>query len=194
MSTKSVDGGISTAHGIDVTLGIDPSLTGFALAAVSCTGSEYGVWVHNSTHRGVDRLLDISMWLSIKIDQLERQGLTVKDVAMEDTVLNSFSASKLGELAGVVKIALRHALSDAGAYPLRVPPATLKKFATGSGKATKQEVMAAVAAKWGPEFTDDNMADAFVLARMARGVSSDPDEAEILVRLRDSKFRDAAKV
>lgn len=194
MATKAIDGGLSHTEGTDITLGIDPSLSAFALAAVSRSGSEYGVWVHSSTHRGVDRLMDISMWLSIKIDQLARHGLTITDVAMEDTVLNSYSASKLGELAGVVKVALKNSVPGAGAYPLRVPPATLKKFATGSGKASKQEVMSAVAKKWGPEFTDDNMADAFVLARMARGVSADPDEEAILVRLRDPKFRDVVKV
>jgi len=46
-------------------------------------------------------------------------------------------------------------------------PTELKKFITGKGNAKKQIIIQQVYKKYGIEFEDDNLADAFVLAKMA---------------------------
>lgn len=48
-----------------------------------------------------------------------------------------------------------------------VPPNTLKKFVTGKGVAKKELMLLNVFKKWGVEFSDNNLADAYGLARMA---------------------------
>ena len=44
-----------------------------------------------------------------------------------------------------------------------IPPTTVKLFATGKGNADKDEVLAAVKARWSPDVHDDNEADAVAL-------------------------------
>lgn len=47
-----------------------------------------------------------------------------------------------------------------------VPPKTLKKHITGTGNGKKNLMLLKVYKKWGIEFDDDNLADAYGLARM----------------------------
>lgn len=173
----------------DVYIGLDPSLTGFGVAAVG-PGLD-STWLLSPKKRGVDRLLEISYSLSDLFADIQRGEARIADVAIEDTVRASYSASALGELAGTVKITCHTVLEGQARYPLKVPPATLKKFATGRGNAKKVEVMLSAYKKWDKEFTDDNEADAYVLARIASGYATTLYEKEIQKNLADLKFRDA---
>lgn len=189
MPRNHVDGGLLTGPKQPVYLGIDPSLTGFAITALG-DDDRFESWEYKSTHRGVDRLMDISLWLSMKIEELSRWGFPVADSAIEDSVVMSHSSVVLGELHGVVKVALFHALHDSGGYPLKVPPTVVKKYATGKGNAKKNEVMLSVYKHWGAEFTSDNMADSFVIANICAGHSSTAYQQEVIAKLADPKFRD----
>jgi crossover junction endodeoxyribonuclease RuvC len=52
--------------------------------------------------------------------------------------------------------------------PFRViPPTTLKKFITGKGNAKKEQMLLQVYKRFGIEFDNNNLADAYGLARMA---------------------------
>ncbi len=170
-------------------VGLDPSLTGFGVAAI---GEEYWqTWLLKSNKRGIDRLLDLSYQLS---DVFAEIGRPIGDVAVEDTVRASLSASALGELAGIVKMTCHTSLNGPGKYPLRVPPTTLKKYATGRGNAKKPEVMLSVYKKWGVEILDDNLSDAYVLAKIAAGHATTAYEKDVIDRLSDPKFRDGPNV
>lgn len=69
----------------------------------------------------------------------------------------------LGEVGSVVKLAFHdHCLR---AY--EVSPKSLKKFVTSKGSASKEDVMVAVEKQWGVVVNDDNLADAYGLARVA---------------------------
>lgn len=96
----------------------------------------------------------------------QRLALHVKGVrlaAMEGYSFQStHRAFDLGEVGGVVKTLL---LENEVPYVV-VPPATLKLFATGSGSASKDDMLEA-ARRLGATPTDDNQADAFFLARVA---------------------------
>ncbi len=48
-----------------------------------------------------------------------------------------------------------------------IAPSTLKKFVTGSGRGKKELMLLKVYKKFGVEFEDHNLADAYSLARMA---------------------------
>lgn len=61
--------------------------------------------------------------------------------------------------------------------PIVVAPNTLKKFATGKGNAKKDQIMLAVYKRWGYDSKTNNIADAFVLAKIAERLFFDqPDE------------------
>lgn len=48
-----------------------------------------------------------------------------------------------------------------------ITPTVLKKFVTGKGNSKKELILLNVYKKWGVEFDDNNLADAYSLARMA---------------------------
>jgi Holliday junction resolvasome RuvABC endonuclease subunit len=187
MSIKEFDGGLKEGNQ-EVTIGIDQSLTGFALSVVSVEfPNKHMTWVYKSEFRGVQRLVDIYNWLDAKFTEFMWNGWDVKDAAMEGTVLASHSALALGELAAVVKLVLWYKLPEP---PLQIPPMTLKKYATGKGTSKKQEMLLQIYKRWGIEFNDDNAADAYALARLASGSATGAIELETQEKIKDPKYRD----
>lgn len=69
-------------------------------------------------------------------------------------------------ITGMVHGAVRAALIDALVPYVTVPPASLKKFATGKGNADKTGMAIAALKRFGCEFADDNQCDAFWLRAM----------------------------
>ena len=68
----------------------------------------------------------------------------------------------VGELGGVIRLTLwEHATPVAV-----VAPATLKKFTTGKGNASKDQMLAAAIRRWEFEGEDNNAADAYMLRLM----------------------------
>jgi len=84
-------------------------------------------------------------------------------------VLEGYSYSSLnkkfllGEVGAVVKLAL-HDVCDASYV---VAPKQLKRFVTGRGGADKAKVMQCIEKQWNIAIDDDNLADAYGLARIA---------------------------
>lgn len=166
-------------------IGIDQSLTGFAIAVISITDpSQYVINVYKSGLTGVKRLVDIRDYL---LQALEPRHIVA--IAMEDTIRASYSASVLGELAGLVKVSLYDRYGDLG-IPLRVPPTVLKRYTAGKGNAGKPEMLLQTYKRWHVELADDNAADAYGLARIAAGYAVDKTEELIIEQLKDIKFRD----
>lgn len=198
--TKTFNGGLS--DGEPVAIGIDQSLTGFALSAVSVNDpSKHTTWVYKSSRNGVARLADIQWWMESTFDTLDTSGNRVVEIAMEGTVVQSHAASILGELAGMVKLSCWTYFDgnmnsvipypDHLRVPLQIPPMTVKKYAAGKGNAKKQEMLMQIYKRWGIEFNDDNAADAYALGRMATGSHIDSVEAQIIEQIKDLKYRDS---
>jgi Holliday junction resolvasome RuvABC endonuclease subunit len=162
-------------------LGIDQSLTGFAVCALD-SFDHYEIGVLQSKARGAERLFEIKQYL-----QLVLKGWNYDDVAMEGTVVHSASASVLGELAGVVKVTLfEHAHQ-----PLIVPPLTLKKFVIGNAKSSqKSHMLLAAYKRYGVDIPNDNAIDAYGIARIVRGVPQGAVEKSVIEKLSDPKFRE----
>jgi len=190
---KVFDGGLTPNK--PVAIGIDQSLTGFAMCAVELADPKhYEIWVYTSPYKGVQRLDDIAHFIASKLEFLQENGNDVYDTAMEGTVVQSPAASVLGELAGVVKLVLfaifEEHPNERLKTPLQVPPMTLKKFVSGKGTATKDMMLLNVYKRYGVELSDNNAADAYGLARIASEYVIDDTEKTIVKKLQDSKFRD----
>lgn len=199
MSEKRFDGNLQQGP---VAIGIDQSLTGFAVTALNVDDpSHYETWVYKSERRGVSRLADIQWWLENKFDWLDKNGNRIVEVAMEGTVLASQSALVLGELAGMVKLTCWYYFDgnmnsvipfpEHLRCPLQIPPMTLKKYAAGKGTAKKQEMLMQIYKRWGVEFNDDNAADSYALARLASGSATGSIEEQIVEQIKDVKYRDS---
>jgi hypothetical protein len=186
----------------NITIGIDQSLTGFAITALNVDNPQcYETWVYKSDYNGVKRLHDIRWWMEDKFDTLDAKGCRVVDIAMEGSVLASQSALILGELAGMVKLSIwSYFDGNTNIYipypdhlrtPLQIPPMTLKKYATGKGTSKKQEMLLQMYKRWGVEFNDDNAADSYALARLASGSVTGAIEAQVVEQIKDLKYRDS---
>ena len=192
MSEKVFDGGLLPGP---VAIGIDQSLTGFALTVLNVDDPTHHItWVYKSEFRGVKRLADISNWITVKLNSIKDHY--IQDIAMEGTVLASQAALVLGELAATVKLTLwlyfrDYDHQDHLRTPLQIPPMTLKKYAAGKGNAKKQEMLMQIYKRWGLEFNDDNAADSYALARLASGSVTGAIEEGVVEQIKDLKYRDS---
>ena len=189
MPTKLIDGGLSKK--VPVFIGIDQSLTGFALSAINHKNpKEHITWVYKSPYFGVQRLADIRIFLQEHFDYFNENKNEILDIAMEGTVLASQAALVLGELSATVRLTIYDYFEDHRKFPLKVPPMTLKKYAAGKGNAKKQEMLLQVYKRWGMEFLDDNAADAYALARLVSKTSLNEVEKAVVTQMSDLKYRD----
>ena len=149
-------------------MGIDPSLTGFAL----CSWVEGSEDVHfeeyktkpipgvaTSKERRNRYIALINMALDTARVRMPRL------IAVEGY---AFAAGKNGVFAGELGMLLRDRLITSGFKVVEIPPNTLKKFATGKGIGTKAAMTSALANRHQIEFKTDNQADAFALLLAAK--------------------------
>lgn len=184
MPIKIFDGGLDPHTTDHVFIGVDQSYSGFAITLLS--GNKYFTVVRSSEFRGVERLNDLRRFLHDYIAFLE-----VKDAAIEGYAFGSQMANMLGELGGMVKLEFFNSVYGIAKYPLIIPPTTLKKYVTGKGQGIpKSQMVLHVYKKWGVEFSDDNAADSYALARLASGYSTLAYEKEICQKVKDPKFRE----
>lgn len=133
-------------------LGLDLSLT--------ATGIDDGTsdpTCFKPTTRGMPRLFDI-------LDHVNQYARQADLVVIEGYSYGSHSshAHELGELGGVIRFDLHQARIP---Y-VDIPPALLKKFATGKGNAGKDQ-MVATAAREGCVADNNNAIDAWWLRQLA---------------------------
>jgi hypothetical protein len=195
MPTKLIEGK-PIKRDASVSIGIDQSLTGFALTILSNDDpTHYITWVYKSPYFGIERLVDIRQWLVDTLGYAEEHWV-VQDLGMEGTVLASQAALVLGELSATVRLAIFDFFEegDDRRFPLKVPPMTLKKYAAGKGNAKKQEMLLQIFKRWGIEFNDDNAADSYALARLISKTSQDAVEKAVVEQMSDPKYRDQPRI
>lgn len=142
-------------------LGIDPSLSSTGLAYTDPATIGKAITVRPGKLRGVERLAKIEeAFSSFLADNYQSVQLAAIESYSYGSIGRLF---QLGELGGV----LRLALFKADIKFIEVAPTQLKKFATGNPNADKSEIIAVVQNIWNPDVTDDNQADACVLANIA---------------------------
>jgi len=140
-------------------LGIDQSLNGTGLCLISDDGKVLRLeTVDPGGLRGVERLA------FVKARAQALLGLDVRFVANEGYSYDSVGrVFELGEMGGVLKLLVH----EHGIGLTTVAPSALKKFATGKPSADKAAMLKA-AREAGVQPDDDNQADAFFLAEVAR--------------------------
>ena len=158
-------------------VGIDPSLSGTAIAIIDDTG---GLRVerfatepaagHAATVRRLNR---IERWLCGRLEDLGRIDL---QVAIEGPAFMSQNG-KAHERAGLWWRLYTRAALYADPAPFVIPPKTLKKYATGKGNADKDSVLLAVSRRYpGWAGSSNDEADALVLAAIMARYDGHPIE------------------
>lgn len=138
-------------------LGIDPSLTATGVA----TGQD--TYTVKSKRDGDARLLDLYLRV---FDWAVRADFA----AVEDLPTHAQGAGKTGMAQGVVRLALLNCDTEF----VVVPPACLKKYATGKGNATKPDMRMALYQRMGLDLRDDNQVDAWWLRAMLCDALGEP--------------------
>lgn len=163
-------------------VGIDQSYTGFAFVSIDADGNDVSGNLKSfdpKVNTGIERLLSIYQHLF----NLFTEAGDVAHICIEGYANGAkFGREQAGELGAIVKLAVYDYFDrfddDHGdlRYPTIVTPSSLKKFVTGNGAAKKNNMLLAVFKKWGFETSDDNLADAYSLARVAMAVHTGETE------------------
>ena len=155
-------------------VGIDQSYSGFGLVVLDHEGSlvETKLWSFPPMKTDGERLSKIYFTVDDYLSSLlsgygtfsKYRNLSVDDIhiSMEDYAYGKmFNREKLGELGSIVKLVIYH--NDKKVTT--VAPRSLKKFMTGKGTASKEDMVNAVQTLE-PSITNHNLADAYGLAYM----------------------------
>jgi len=142
-----------------VVVGVDASLTSSGYAYTDRAMGVITGRVRPKKLRGAERLQLIAAEIESIFFLVGADFLAVEGYSMGSRNSRCFH---IGELGGVLKlVALRR-----GMRILTVPPTSLKIFATGSGRAEKEDVIQGIAANWGQSIASHDEADAFVLMKI----------------------------
>lgn len=161
----------------DCYVGIDPSLSGFAVSI--CIGDGEPQVFERSSKPATEASIRsrIARYRGLIDWAVDLIGSRVKVIAVEGYAFNAHSnAVTAGEMGSL----LRQSLLDCTALLVEVPPTSLKKFVTGKGQGDKVAVATTLTRKTGRSFNSDNESDAFALMLIAQtlGGARDATAAE----------------
>jgi len=144
-------------------IGIDQSLTSTGIVILDEDAKIFASTIINSKEKGVKRLSDLSKKITEYLKNYNPPKMIkifIEGYSFGSRLGQAFS---IGEWGGV----LRKSLYELGYNIAVIPPTSLKKFITGKGNAKKELMLKEVFKKYNVDFTDNNLADAYGLARMA---------------------------
>ena len=178
-------------------IGIDPSLTSTGIVVLRDGKVELAVTTKNKPALGtIDRVRLIYERI---VDIQENLSDGEKWQAPDLIVIEGFSYGSKGRsvfdiayLGWRIREELERLRTEDNIPWLEVPPSQLKKFATGQGNANKEIILQQVYKRWGVEFSDNNQADAYVLAQIGRAYLGGMDDLtafqqEVIANLKGEK-------
>lgn len=160
-------------------LGVDPSPNHTALVVLAQDGSvlEDRVLDTPKDVRGPDRLV----WLHMELELFLAPYVCVMGVREAYSHGSIHQGFLIGEVSGLCTLAMTQVCDS---Y-YECAPSALKKFASSLGSADKETVIRAVERRWSYDArNNDNLADAYVLARVAQALYTrrltDRAQAEVI--------------
>lgn len=146
-------------------VGIDLSLTGTGFVVVNMSGEviHQELLKSDSKDKTEARLQCLMDQIWACLGKYVNNKYEINNFNLEGLSFGSKGQSML-ELAGLHYF-VRTELDKNGFNFKVVPPSSLKKFVTGKGNSKKELMLLNVYKKWKIEFTDNNLADAYCLAR-----------------------------
>jgi len=154
-------------------LGIDPSLTNSGLVFIDDSYAIIDMIKFNVSATGVERLFHLQNKLLEVLDKYT----TIRQICVEGPALRETGRIfDLGQWAGILYLELY----KRGIHFTVVAPLQLKKYVSAIGKNQgKQVVILDVFKNFGEEIRDNDLADAYVLARIAHDFYGLCNEAEL---------------
>jgi crossover junction endodeoxyribonuclease RuvC len=141
-------------------IGIDLSLTGTGVIILDkdCKVKEQNLIITKSSQLIEERIIHIYCMIETMVLNHPQCKIYIEGLSF-----GSSGASML-ELAGL-HYYIRTCLKSIHKSFEIIPPTTLKKFVTGKGNSKKEQMLLQVYKKWNMEFDNNNICDAFCLAK-----------------------------
>lgn len=166
-------------------LGIDPSLTATGVVAIQSAEGETGTRVHTFGRKGktdeplMTRLARINDTVTA-VQNVIRQLVVYPELIAIEGPSHGNTTGSHHDRSGLWWMLVRELTYEMGLEVVEITPSQVKTYATGKGNAGKTEVMAAVIRRHlDVPITNDNEADAFVLAAMAARLVGEPIEESL---------------
>jgi crossover junction endodeoxyribonuclease RuvC len=182
---------------VSLIIGIDPSLTSTGIVVLRGNKVELAVTTKNKPALGTIERVRLIYERIVDIQENLSDG--EKWQAPDLIVIEGFSYGSKGRsvfdiayLGWRIREELEWLKEQDNIPWLEVPPSQLKKFATGQGNANKEIILQQVYKRWGVEFSDNNQADAYVLAQIGRAYLGGMDDLaafqlEVIANLKGEK-------
>jgi crossover junction endodeoxyribonuclease RuvC len=142
-------------------VGVDPSYNGTAVMVLD----ENANIVEKLLYKSVGESVEERLWAINKALSFIPKIVGLKKVYLEGPSYSSNGAFQLQ--MGALHFMIRMMFYKKKVKYEVIAPGSLKKFVAGSGSAKKEHMLLNVYKKWGLDFLDNNLADAYGLARMA---------------------------
>lgn len=166
-------------------IGIDPSLTGTAIAAID-EDRQLDTWLYETAGAKdqphgdmMRRQVRIERWLRDRLEALAADH-QIAGIAIEGPSLAPQRMGKDHERAGLWwALYKRASMYERSRDPLVISPKQRAKYATGNGNAGKDAVMLGVCRRWPPFAGGNDEADAVTLAAILARLDGSPVDGRI---------------
>ena len=145
-----------------VFVGMDPSYNGFAIVIIDKDAEiiDQILLKSKTKDEAEDRIIALEKGFSFVADLIGRENVYIEGPSYAS---NGAFVLQMGALHYYLRIFFR---KNNVKFTV-ITPNGLKKFVTGKGTAKKELMLLNVYKKWGVEFDDNNLCDAYGMARMA---------------------------
>jgi crossover junction endodeoxyribonuclease RuvC len=183
---------------MSVVIGIDPSLTATGIVVLRNGEVELAEATKNRPELGtIERVKLIREQINKNINHpsIDTDLIVIEGFSYGSKGRSVFDIAYLGWR---IREDLERLRTEDNIPWLEVPPSQLKKFATGQGNANKEIILQQVYKRWGVEFSDNNQADAYVLAQIGRAYLGGMDDLaafqlEVIANLKGEKPKKKTK-
>lgn len=148
-----------------IILGVDASLTNTGICILKQDGYDLRS-IKGGKYRGPERLHRFKVEFQKILDEIHPTLATIEDYAY--AVGRGGRVYSIGELGGLVRLLFWE--NNIKYY--EVSPPSVKKFLTGSGACEKSLILKEVYRRWNVDVTDDNLADAVVIAKIGEALAN----------------------
>ena len=156
-----------------ISIGIDPSFTGTGVVILIEGQLYHSTTILTDPNKGIlDRVDTVAFGILNALNKAFQRYSKNEDKFIVSIEGFSYSSKgravfQIGYLGWKVREIIDDFCRDKDIEWIDIPPNNLKLYATGKGNCAKELIMLQVYKRWNAEFSDNNQADAFVLAKMA---------------------------
>lgn len=170
-----------------ISLGIDLSLTGTGIVKLK-DGKMINQYLIK-TKPTYDNVSELKRLMKIR-DDIDMSSVDI--AVIEGLAFAVRNSTALVQLSGLNYL-VRERLYEEKIPFVLVAPTSLKKFATNKGNCQKDEVMLACYKRWHVTFKDNNISDAYILARIGEALLNDEVkltsiQEEVITLLKKQKY------